>query len=332
MKKYKKLLGLLLVLGVLGAAAGGGYVARIHRSSQPLEIILIQKAIDETNDFWGSISEGAQMAAREYNAELTIWGPDSEREVQAAHQLILDAIEARPDAIVLAPISYEETLPYARMIEEAGIPLILIDSFMEEPAGAGIVATDNVEGGFKMGELMRQHATEDTVIGIVGHVKGASTATEREKGLREGLGEYQNQIVDVVFCESSFEIAYDVTQALLQEHPEINMIAGLNEYSAVGAAEAVIDMGRADSVLMVGFDSSIREIQLLEAGVFEAIVIQKPFNMGYLGIEAAVKAARGEKVEENLDSGSVLVTKDTIYTEENQKLLFPFFGKNKEEL
>lgn len=272
------------------------------------------------------------MAAKENGAELTIWGPDSEREIERAHQLILEAIESRPDAIVLAPISYEETLKYARMIEEAEIPLILIDSIMEEPAGAGLVATDNVEGGFKMGELMRRHATEDTAIGIVGHVKGSSTAVEREQGLRQGLGEYQDQIVDVVFCDSSFEIAYDITCEMLEKHPEINMIAGLNEYSAVGAAEAVIDMGRADSILMVGFDSSTREIQLLEAGVFEAIVIQKPINIGYLGIEAAAKLARGEKIEENVDSGSVLVTKDTIYTEENEKLLFPFFGRSKEGL
>ncbi len=332
MKRYKRLFVLLLGLGIFGIVIGVGNLVRIRRNSQPLEIILIQKAIDETNDFWESISEGARMAAKENGAELTIWGPDSEREIERAHQLILEAIESRPDAIVLAPISYEETLKYARMIEEAEIPLILIDSIMEEPAGAGLVATDNVEGGFKMGELMRRHATEDTAIGIVGHVKGSSTAVEREQGLRQGLGEYQDQIVDVVFCDSSFEIAYDITCEMLKKHPEINMIAGLNEYSAVGAAEAVIDMGRADSILMVGFDSSTREIQLLEAGVFEAIVIQKPINIGYLGIEAAAKLARGEKIEENVDSGSVLVTKDTIYTEENEKLLFPFFGRSKEGL
>ena len=183
-----------------------------------------------------------------------------------------------------------------------------------------------------MGEFMRLHADEESAIGIVGHVRDSSTALEREQGLREGLGEYEDRIVEVVFCDSSFEIARDVTRKMLEEHPEINMIAGLNEYSAVGAAEAVLELGREDEILMIGFDSSMREIQLLEAGVFNAIVIQKPFNMGYLGIKAAVNAARGEIIEENVDSGSVLVTRETIYTEENQKLLFPFFGKNKEEL
>ena len=71
----------------------------------------------------------------------------------------------------------------------------------------------------------------------------------------------------------------------------------------------------------------IEEIQLLEEGIFDAIVIQKPFNMGYLGIETAVRAARGRDVETYVDSGSELITKENMYSEENQKLLFPFFGK-----
>ena len=67
---------------------------------------------------------------------------------------------------------------------------------------------------------------------------------------------------------------------MISEHPEVNAIAGLNEYSAVGAARAVKDLGMEDQIVMVGFDSSNEEIQLLEAGIFEGIVIQKPFNMG----------------------------------------------------
>ena len=101
------------------------------------------------------------------------------------------------------------------------------------------------------------------------------------------------------------------------------MIVGLNEYSAVGAARAVKALGKTDQIRMGSIDSSMEQIQYLEAGIYEALVIQKPFNMGYLGVETAVNAVRGRKIAKSTDSGSELITKENMYTEENQKLLFP---------
>ncbi|MCI8556524.1 MAG: substrate-binding domain-containing protein [Lachnospiraceae bacterium] len=320
----------LLLAGVLLAAtlvSGGWYLQRQNYSSEPLQIVLIQKAVDDT-DFWTCIYEGGHMAADELGVELTVMGPRQESDSQLQHQMILEAIEQKPDAIALTPSSFEETIPYAEQIEAAGITLVLMDSTMEKEMGVSLIATDNFEAGYKMGSYMSQFVDADTLIGVVGHVKGTSTATERESGFRAGLKDAQKQIAEVVFCDSSSDKAYELTCSLLEHYPDMNLIVGLNEYSAVGAARAVKDMGRSENCHMAGFDSSIEEIRLLEEGVFDAIVIQKPFNMGYLGIETAVRAARGKEVESYVDSGSELITKENMYTEENQKLLFPFFGKS----
>lgn len=324
-RKQRLLLGGALLVAVL--LLGEWYLQSRSNSSEPLRIVLIQKAVDDT-DFWTCIYEGGQMAADELGVELAIMGPKQESDSKLQHEMILEAIEQKPDAIALTPSSFEETIPYAEQIEAAGITLVLMDSTMEKEMGESLIATDNFEAGFKMGSYMSRFVNEDTVIGVVGHVKGTSTATERERGFREGLGEAQDQIAEVVFCDSSSDKAYELTSGLLENYPDMNLIVGLNEYSAVGAARAVKDMGRSESCHMAGFDSSIEEIRLLEEGVFDAIVIQKPFNMGYLGIETAVQAARGKEVEPYVDSGSELITKENMYTEENQKLLFPFFGKN----
>ena len=203
--------------------------------------------------------------------------------------------------------------------------MVLVDSDMEESMGATLVATNNFEAGKKLGLLLKDALPENPTIGIVSHVKGASTAIEREKGLREGLKKYSSRILPPVFCNSNYDKAYEVTKKLISEHPEVNAIAGLNEYSAVGAARAVKDLGMEDQIVMVGFDSSNEEIQLLEAGIFEGIVIQKPFNMGYLSVQKAVEAYHNSAVEPMVDSGSVAVTKANMFTEENQKLLFPFW-------
>ena len=295
---------------------------RTLSKQEPYEIVLIQKAMDDT-DFWTSVYQGGEMAAQEYNAVLTAVGPEREQDVESQNQMILDAVARKPDAIVLAPCSSDETLPYARQIEEAGIALVLLDSTMEEETGKAVVATDNYELGYKMGSYMKQFVEEGTVIGIVGHVQGSSTATGREEGFRAGLGGAGDQVAEIVFCDSDTERAYELTCGLLEKYPDMNMIVGLNEYSAVGAARAVKEQGLSDSIRMAGIDSSVEQIQLLEEGVYEALAIQKPFNMGYLGVETAVKLLEGEQVETYINSGSELVTKENMYTEENQKLLFP---------
>ena len=287
-------------------------------------IVFVVKSVDETTDFWKAMISGANMAAKEYDVKLTVMGPDSETEYEEQGEMIKEAVAMKPDAIVLTPASYTKTTPYAKEIEKAGIELVLADSVMEEAMGSCVVATDNIEAGRKMGSYIKEHFSEEVCIGVVGHVKGSSTAIERENGLREGLGILEKNITEVVFCDSDYRKAYIVTKEMLQKNPKINVIAGLNEYSSVGAARAVIDMGLAGQVRMIGFDSSIKEVEYLEDGTFQAIVVQKPLNMGYLSVEKTVQLLNHEDIPEVVDSGSVLITKETMYTEENQKLLFPF--------
>ncbi|MGN0412516.1 MAG: substrate-binding domain-containing protein [Lachnospiraceae bacterium] len=293
-------------------------------TEQQVKIVCIPKAMDDSNDFWTAMIEGAQMAALDNDVDLTIMSPRLETDIDVQNQMIEDAIAMQPNAIVLAPCDYIKTTPYAQKVVDAGIKLLILDSTMDKDFGCTVVATDNVEAGRKMGEYMKGHLNEDSVIGIVGHVKGASTATDREKGIREAIGEFEDQIVDVVFCNSSYSTAIEVTEQMLAEHPDINVIFGLNEYSAVGAARAIKKLGLTGKVHMIGFDSSLEEVSMMEEGVIDAIVVQKALNMGYLGVTIAYQESLSSEIQEDVDSGSVLITKDTIYTEENQKLLFPF--------
>ena len=295
-----------------------------QRKEKQKEIVMIMKIIDHDNDFWSAFIQGADMAAKEYGVNITIMGPDAETKYEEQGAMIEETIKQNPDAVILIPSNYMETQKYAKKIEETGIPLMVVDSVMEEKMGACVVATDNIEAGRKMGQFIAENIDCISCIGVVGHVKGVSTAVEREQGLREGLGDLEEKVAEVVFCDSDYRKAYFVTKEMLTRYPNMNVIAGLNEYSSVGAARAVIDMGLAEQVRMVGFDSSIKEVEYLEDGTFQAIVVQKPLNMGYLSVEKTVQLLNREDIPEVVDSGSVLITKETMYTEENQKLLFPF--------
>ncbi len=324
MKRYSKY---LMLWGLIGAAIVAAAVILLQSNADKKEtykIIYIPKVIDENNDFWTLLIDGVQMAAAEYGMEAMVIAPESEEDYDKQNEMILWAIEQHPDAILLSPSSYTENTAYAKQIVAAGIHLVLIDSAMDENVAEIIVATDNIKLGMVEGSFMKQFVTDDSRIAIIGHVKNSSTAMEREIGVRKGLEEYEDRIVDVVFCDSDYDKAYDLMISLMERYPDINLVAGLNEYSAVGAARAIKDKHMDKQIKVVGIDSSLEEIQLLEEGIFEGIVIQNPFKMGYMGAEAAAKLLRGEAVLKDIDSGCELITKDNVYTEENQKLLFPF--------
>lgn len=326
MKKNRIILAVILLFLCILIPGVYKIVSHSLNVEKPIRIIYIPKIIDDTNEFWSALIGGAEMAAREFNVDLSVVAPDAEEDYERQNELIAWAIRQKPDAIALSPAHYSETTPMAKEIVKNKIKLIFIDSTVNEEVQNALVATDNYLAGVKMGEYMKTFMKEDTKAAIVGHVKTASTAIEREKGVRSGLGEEEDRIVEVVFCDSEFDKAYNLTMELLDKYPDITMIGGLNEYSSVGAARAIKKLGLAGRVKVIGFDSSIEEVELLEEGVFQGIIIQKSFNMGYLGIEEAVKLLKGKNVEENVDSGSQLITKDNMYTEENQKLLFPFWG------
>ncbi len=300
------------------------YIQGERGENGKIKMIYIAKVIDEANDFWTQLLEGAYMAAMEYEVDLEVVAADKEDNYKAQNKLIEWAITQKPEVILLSPSSYTETIPAAEKIIEAGICLILIDSAMGKQLEESKIATDNIKAGFMEGEYLKSFIKEDSKIVIIGHVKGTSTAIERERGLRQALGEDEEKIVDVAFCDSEYEKAEQIMETMFAKHKDIDLVAGLNEYSAVGAARAVKKAGLSSQVRVVGFDSSLEEIRLLEEGVLQGIVVQKPFKMGYLGVKTGVMAFQGDKVPENIDSGFELITKDNMYAENIEELIFPF--------
>jgi ribose transport system substrate-binding protein len=61
----------------------------------------------------------------------------------------------------------------------------------------------------------------------------------------------------------------------------------------------------------------------MRAGQLHGIVVQNPFNMGYLGVRTMVDHLLGKPVEKKIDTGVVLVTKDNLETPDVKTLLHP---------
>ena len=303
MIKKKKWLSICLVVCLIGGIGGAAWYRQKKIEERRMSLVYIPKVEDSTNDFWKALILGTKMAAKEYNADI---------EIKA------------PDAILFSPSSFTESNDLLKEAKEKGIRISFIDSYTEEKVQDLTVATDNLEAGEKLGKFAATLLGPDDQIAIVAHVKGVSTAVEREEGFRKGLGDLAKNIVEVVYCDSQYEKSRKLTQELMEKYPNLKMVAGMNEYSSVGAARAVKAAGAKDRIQVVGVDSSQEAVQLMENGVFKGLVVQKAFKMGYIGVKETILMLRGKSYEKDVNSGCELVTPDNMYDSEIEKLLFPF--------
>lgn len=324
MKKYRKWLAIGIVICLAIGAGGAFYMHRKDMKERRLSLVYIPKVVDGTNDFWTSLIQGIKIAAREYNSDIEIKAPSSEQNVKEQNKLLQEAIDEKPDAILISPSSFTESDELLTQAKKAGIKISFIDSYTDQNVQDITVATDNLEAGEKLGEFAATLLGQNDEIAIISHVKGVSTAVEREEGFRKGLGNLEKNIVAVEYCDSNYNKAYKLTLEVMKKYPNLKMVAGMNEYSSVGAARAVKAAIAQDELKVIGIDSSQEAVQLLEHGVFKGFVVQKAFKMGYVGVRETVRMLRGYTYKKNVNSGSQLVTPENMYSEEIEKLLFPF--------
>lgn len=290
------------------------------------DIVVVVKAMSPDMEFWQIVRAGIDTAAVEFGVEPRVTGPWLERDIADQIRIFNEVIDEGPDGIILAASDYEALAPAAERAVHAGIVLVTIDSAVAGDASGSFIATDNRRAGERAGEAMARVLPQGSSVAIVSHIEEVATSIDREYGALRALGQAGNyNFLGTSFSENTLEIAYAHAMRLMQEYPDLGGIIGLNETSTLGVARAVRDAGRSPEVRVVGFDHSQEEISFLEQGVIQALIVQKPFNMGYLSLRALIELLQDRPVEPFIDTGSELVTRETMYDPEFQQLLFPFF-------
>lgn len=300
--------------------------AGIHKlQPQKPFILFVPKTTDRQVEFWEAMREGVNMAAGEFDVKVEVAGTLTESDIDGQIALLEQAIIDKPQVIILAATDYNLVVPVAKRIAAAGIKLITVDSGLKDGISSSFIATDNYAGGRKAGQLLMDSIDQSGrgPVAVINFVRGAAPAMERERGVLDSLAGAV-RVLATLYSDASEERAYEITMELLRNEPNLRGIAALNEPTAVGAARAIKEMQAVSRVKLIGFDNSMKEIAYLEEDVLQATIVQKPFNMGYLAVKAAMELSAGKKVQPVIDTGSEVITKQNMYDSDKQKLLFPF--------
>jgi ribose transport system substrate-binding protein len=323
----------LLLLGITALAAAG-CTRSASNSGKKLTIAVIPKGT--SHEFWKSIHAGAVKAQRELSTAGTeidiIWkGPLREDDREQQIQVVEGFTSQGVNGIVLAPL---DNRALARPVEEAkgaSVPTVIIDSALESNSIISFVATDNRKGGMlaadRLGELL---GGKGKVI-LLRYAEGSASTEEREAGfLQEIKQKYPN--IELIstdqYAGATRDTAKRASENLLNRFgDDVQGIFCPNESTTAGMLSALQDIGKAGKVVFIGFDTSQMFIDAMRARQLHGIVVQNPFNMGYLGVRTMVEHLQGKSVEQRIDTGVTMITPENLDSAEMQALLHPPLDK-----
>ena len=274
-----------------------------------------------THIYWQSVHAGAEAAGKELGYKIYWNGPERETDRERQIQIIEDFIVQKVDAVVLAPLDRKALIPSVEKLDSLKIPAVIIDSGIDTDKYVTFAATDNYQGGVLAARRMGKILDGKGNVIVVKYVPSAST-TDRENGFIETIQkEFPNiHVVDSKYGQDTVETALQATEDLLTKNKDVQGIYACNAPTSVGALQALQSQHRSE-IKMVGFDAEKALLDGLKAGQIDALVVQNPYKMGYLGVKSAVAAIHGEKVDKKIDTGVAVVTKDSLDDPETKKLL-----------
>lgn len=315
---------LIICFGIAFFTACGLYDKDIGADRSKVYVAVITKST--TSEYWKTTFAGANAAGAEYNLEVTYDGPENEEDYETQNNMIRKAVSDGADAIVFSAVDYNANASAINEAVEDGVKVVVIDSDVNSDLVSCRISTDNYKAGQMVGEAVVSGDEDLFKVGIVNFDQNSENGQQREKGFRDSVeGNDKVSIISAVHVNSTTEEAKQATIKMIEDNPEINIIVTFNEWTSLGVGYAVQELGMAEKVRVVAFDSNVVSVGMLETGEVDALIVQNPYAMGYLGVEYACMLINGEKIKEtDIDTTTTLITRENMYVPDNQKVLFPF--------
>lgn len=312
---------MLVLISVLAWSCSNS--ARDARSGRTA-IAVIPKGT--THVFWRSVEAGARRAAEELGVEIIWKGPlkenDRAQQIAVVEQFITEGVAG----IVLAPLDDNALLRPVRSATAKGIPVIIFDSNLNGEVGkdfVSFVATDNYAGGRLAGEELARLLNGQGKVAMLRYMVGSASTSHREQGFLDALKEHPDLqlILENQYGGATSGETIQKSEELLDTLRQADAIFCPNESSTYGMLVTLRKHNLAGKVRFVGFDSSEELVRGLEAGELDALVLQNPRHMGYMGVKTLVDHLNGMEVPVQIDTGAKLVTRANLNDPEIRQLV-----------
>jgi ribose transport system substrate-binding protein len=242
--------------------------------------------------FYRDLEEGLLREAEKNGYRLVVTSAEFDLGKQAAQ--IEDFVARKVDAIVVCPVDSKGVGPGIRRANAAGIPVFTADIAAQEGDVVCHIASDNVAGGRLAGEYLATLLNGAGKVAIVNQ-PAITSVLDRVEGFHQAIAKYPGMaVVADVNGQGVRDRALEVASDVLQAHPDLDAIFGINDDSALGAMDAARQLAR-EKVAIVGYDATPPAVDAIRKGApLKADVVQYPRKIGAATIEMIRRRFAGE--------------------------------------
>ncbi len=247
-----------------------------------------------SSPYWDAAAAGAQAAAKELGLEA------------AGYTLVIDRNNFKVDGqldklrqyqgssdVVAVAVSVTDAQNPAiaeemKKVQAAGIHVITIDSDVDRQkardARFAYIGTENLVAGEELGTAARLLLPEGGKYATFVGLKSAANAVERIAGFRQAAGERFTPAEDTLADGGDTDTARKNVKDAMDRNADLALLLGIWSYNT----PAIVDMVPAEKrsrLRIIGFDADPPTIQAMQRGMVDAVVVQNPYMMGYLGVK-----------------------------------------------
>ncbi len=305
----------MAALLALSALSGCGSNNEVEKESYKIGVVLKSLA----NPFYVTMADAIEEKGQKLGVEIVLQAPEKETDTEKQMQIIENMITQQVDAILLAPNGSTELAPAAKKCNDAGIPMIVVDTRLDESAlkensatTVSFVGSDNYYGGQLAAEEM-QKAIGSGKVAILEGISGHESSINRVGGFTDKANELGGlEIVASQPADWDQEKGYTVFQNILQANPDLNGLFAANDMMALGAVKAIEDAGLSGQVTVIGFDATDDAKEVIKAGKMLGSIAQSPADMGTTALTTAIDYLDKGSCEEDIAVEVYMLAADGI--------------------
>jgi ribose transport system substrate-binding protein len=270
------------------------------------KVVVVLKDLD--TQYWEIVKAGAEKGFQDFGIEGKVIAPSYKSEQEDQENMLSNILKEKPDVLVVSPLETSKNMSILEKFVDNKIPVLLLDTDVPLRNKSSYIGTDNYELGRKAGALLASELQPGDEVALIAGNLTSSISGERIRGAKSSLEDAGIKIVtEKVDLANEPKPVKKALREILQNHSTIKGVFATTDIMALSAIEELEEQGYKMPVM--GVDGIIEMVELVEEGKLTGTVAQNPYDMGYLSAQAAMKLAKGKKVDTNIDSGVDIIIK-----------------------